>query len=36
MTTAENDLLTAQRNYFDALYNAVVAKIDYLKAYGKL
>jgi len=36
MTTAENDLLTAQQNYFDALYNTIVAKIDYLKAYGKL
>jgi outer membrane protein TolC len=36
MSTAENDLLTAQNNYFSALYNAVVAKIDYLKAYGKL
>jgi outer membrane protein TolC len=36
MSTAENDLLTAQNNYFSALYNAVVAKVDYLKAYGKL
>lgn len=36
MTTAENDLLTAQQNYFEALYNAIVAKIDYLKAFGKL
>lgn len=36
MTSAENDLLTAQNNYFTALYNAVVAKIDYLKAQGKL
>lgn len=36
MSTAENDLLTAQNNYFTALYNAVVAKVDYLKAYGKL
>jgi len=36
MTTAENDLLTAQNNYFTALYNASVSKIDYLKAYGKL
>lgn len=36
MTTAENDLLTAQNNYFTALYNAVVARIDLLKAYGKL
>ncbi|HVI45549.1 MAG TPA: TolC family protein [Chitinophaga sp.] len=36
MSTAENDLLTAQNNYFTALYNAIVAKIDLLKAYGKL
>ncbi|HEU4555166.1 MAG TPA: TolC family protein [Chitinophaga sp.] len=36
MSTAENDLFTAQQNYFDALYNTIVAKIDYLKAYGKL
>lgn len=36
MSTAENDLLTAQNNYFSALYNAVVAKVDYLKANGKL
>ncbi|WP_212000210.1 TolC family protein [Chitinophaga sp. HK235] len=36
MTTAENDLLTAQNNYFSALYNAIVARIDLLKAYGKL
>jgi len=36
MSTAENDLLTAQKNYFDALYNTIVAKIDYMKAYGKL
>ena len=36
MSTAENELLTAQNNYFTALYNAAVAKVDYLKAYGKL
>jgi len=36
MSTAENELLTAQNNYFTALYNAATAKIDYLKAYGKL
>lgn len=36
MSNAENDLLTAQNNYFTALYNASVARIDYLKAYGKL
>ncbi|GEP89507.1 Outer membrane protein TolC [Chitinophaga terrae (ex Kim and Jung 2007)] len=36
MTQAENDLLTAQNNYFTALFNAIVAKIELLKAYGKL
>jgi outer membrane protein TolC len=36
MSTAENELLTAQNNYFTALYNAAIAKVDYLKAYGKL
>jgi outer membrane protein len=36
MSTAENDLLKAQNNYFGALYDAVVAKIEYLKSYGKL
>ncbi|MBO9731651.1 MAG: TolC family protein [Chitinophaga sp.] len=36
MTTAENDLLTAQNNYFTALFNAIVAKVDLLKSYGKL
>jgi outer membrane protein len=36
MSTAENELLTAQNNYFTALYNAAVAKVDYLKAFGKL
>jgi len=36
MSTAETDLLTAQNNYFTALYDAVVAKIEYLKSYGKL
>ncbi len=36
MSTAETDLLKAQNNYFTALYDAVVAKIEYLKSYGKL
>ncbi|KAA2245539.1 TolC family protein [Chitinophaga agrisoli] len=36
VSNAEKDLLTAQQNYFDALYKTIVAKIDYLKAYGKL
>ncbi|MCK7557945.1 TolC family protein [Chitinophaga sedimenti] len=36
MITAENDLLTAQSNYFAALYEAIKAKIAYLKANAKL
>lgn len=34
--TAETALLTAQNNYFTALFDAMVSRIDYLKAYGKL
>ena len=33
---AENDLQTAQSNYFNALYNAIVAKISYQSSFGKL
>lgn len=33
---AENDLQTAQSNYFTALYNAVIAKISYQRSLGKL
>lgn len=33
---AENDLQTAQNNYFNALYNAVVSRISYLRSLGKL
>lgn len=33
---ARSDLEAAQTNYFNSLYNAVVAKVDYLKATGKL
>ncbi|MBO9153374.1 TolC family protein [Chitinophaga sp. GCM10012297] len=36
MITAESQLLTAQNNYFTALFNVIVSRIDYLKAYGKL
>ncbi|WP_346316517.1 TolC family protein [Chitinophaga sp. YIM B06452] len=36
MITAETQLLTAQNNYFTALFNVIVSRIDYLKAYGKL
>lgn len=34
--TAETALLTAQNNYFSALFDAMVSRIDYLKAFGKL
>jgi outer membrane protein len=36
ITNAEAELRTAQNNYYTALYAAVVARIDYLKAIGKL
>jgi outer membrane protein TolC len=34
--TADTELQTAQGNYFSALYNAVLAKIAYMRALGKL
>jgi outer membrane protein len=34
--TAQTELKVAQTNYYSALYDAVIAKIDYLKAVGKL
>lgn len=36
ITAAETDLKTAQTNYISALYDAVIARVDYLKATGKL
>lgn len=33
---AESDLKEAQTNYFSALYDAIISKIDYQKAVGKL
>ena len=33
---AQTQLEIAQNNYYNALYNAIVAKIDFLKATGKL
>ena len=36
INTAQLDLKTAQTNYINALYEAIIAKIDFLKATGKL
>ncbi len=36
ISTAQADLVTAQNNYYGSLYDAIIAKIDYLKAAGKL
>lgn len=36
VTTAQNDLKTAQTEYYSALYDAIIAKIDIDKASGNL
>ncbi len=36
INTAQLDLKTAQTNYINALYDAIIAKVDFLKATGKL
>ena len=36
LNTAENDLQQAQTNYYNTLYDLIVAKIDYQKATGTL
>jgi len=36
ITTALADQKTAQANYYNALYSAITAKVDYLNAIGKL
>ena len=36
INSAETDLKAAQTNYISSLYDAIIAKIDYLKAIGKL
>ncbi|MFT3909163.1 MAG: TolC family protein [Ferruginibacter sp.] len=36
INTAEVDLKTAQTNYITALYDAIIARVDFLKATGKL
>lgn len=36
ITGAQTDLVTAQTNYIGAMYSAIIARVDYLKATGKL
>lgn len=36
INTAQTDLKTAQTNYITSLYDAIIAKTDYLKATGRL
>jgi len=36
ITNVETDLKQAQTNYINAVYSAIIAKVDYLKATGKL
>jgi outer membrane protein TolC len=36
ITNAQTDLISAQTNFINALYDAVIAKVDYQKATGKL
>jgi len=36
INTAQVDLKTAQTNYIQALYDAIIAKVDFMKATGKL
>ena len=36
LSNSQSDLITAQANYLNALYTAVLAKIDFLKAIGKI
>jgi outer membrane protein len=36
INTAQKDMKAAQTNYVSALYDAIIAKVDYLKATGKL
>lgn len=36
ISTAQADLVTAQNNYYGSIYDAIISKIDYLQASGKL
>jgi outer membrane protein TolC len=36
ITQAQTDMKAAQTNYINALYNAIIARVDYIKATGRL
>ncbi len=36
ISAAQTDLVNAQTNYISSLYSAIIARVDYLKATGKL
>ncbi|HUQ67383.1 MAG TPA: TolC family protein [Flavitalea sp.] len=36
ITNSQAELTTAQNNYYSALYDAIVSRVDYLRATGKL
>ena len=36
LSSSQSDLITAQSSYVNALYNAVLSKVDFLKAIGKI
>ena len=36
IVAAQTEMKSAQTNYVSALYDAIIAKVDYLKATGKL
>jgi outer membrane protein TolC len=36
ITNSQTELTTAQNNYYAALYDAIIARVDFLKATGKL
>ncbi|HZZ75045.1 MAG TPA: TolC family protein [Puia sp.] len=36
LSSSQSDLIIAQSSYLNALYNAVISKVDFLKAIGKI
>jgi outer membrane protein len=36
LSSSQSDLITAQSSYVNALYNAVISKVDFLKAIGRI